>query len=112
MIARWALLGAVVAQLADGLTFVAGLRSGIPLEAEANPVARLLYQGLGLAGVIDFKLATLALIVVIVAVVQHVAPRRAVGRRRVLLATIVVAAGGAIGTFANLSVLLPVLRVA
>ncbi len=112
MIARWALLGAVVAQLADGLTFVAGLRSGIPLQAEANPVARLLYDVLGLAGVIDFKLAALALVVVIVAIAQHVAPQRTVGRRRVLLAATVIAAGGAIGTLANLSVLLPALRVA
>lgn len=112
MIARWALVGAVVAQLTDGLTFVAGLRTGIPLEAEANPLARLLFGASGLAGVIDFKLAALALIMVAIAVAQHVAPGRAVGRRRVLIATAVIAAGGAIGTLANLSVLLPALRVA
>lgn len=103
---------AVLVQITDGLTFAAGLRWGLPIAVEANPVARHVYGSFGLAGVIDAKLALVAAIVLAIAVAQHVAPRRAIGRRRVLIGAGVVAAGGAIGTLANLAFLLPVLRVA
>ena len=112
MIARWALLGAVLVQITDSLTFAAGLRSGIPLEAEANPVARHLYGSFGIAGVIDVKLAVVAAIILALALAQRVAPRQSIGRRRVLVGAVVLAAGGLFGTVANLAVLLPVLRVA
>ena len=112
MIARWALLGAVLVQITDSLTFAAGLRLGLPLEVEANPVARHLYGSFGVAGVIDVKLAVVAAIIVAVALAQRVAPRQSIGRRRVLIVAAVIAAGGLFGTVANLAVLLPVLRVA
>ncbi len=112
MIARWALLGAVLVQITDGLTFAAGLRWGLPIEVEANPVARHLYGSFGIAGVIDVKLAVVAGIILALALAQHVAPRRSVGRRRVLVGAVVLAVGGLFGTVANLAVLLPVLRVA
>ena len=74
-IARLALIVAVVVQLTDGLTFVAGLRSGVPLQAESNPIARDLYSSYGLVCVFDLKLVGVALIIVAVAVAQRMAPR-------------------------------------
>jgi hypothetical protein len=68
---RLALLAAVVVQLADGLTFAAGLRFGVRLEAEANPLARLVFVDFGMLGVIGFKLAAVALVLVLVGVAQH-----------------------------------------
>ncbi len=111
-IARLALVAAVVVQLTDGLTFAAGLRSGVPLQTESNPIARDLYGSFGIVGVFDLKLIGVALVIVVVAVAQCLAPRRVVGWRRVLIAMAVVAIGGFVGTVANLSVLLPQVRVA
>ena len=112
LLARWALLAAVVAQLTDGLTFAAGLRLGVPLEAEANPLARLLYVELGLLGVIGFKLAVVALVLVLVSLAQLTAPHVAVGRRRVLVGSAVFGIAGVLGTVANLWALVPAFRVA
>ena len=111
-LARWALVVAVVAQLTDGLTFAAGIRSGIPLEAEANPLARLLFGEFGMLGVIGFKLAAVALVLGLVGLAQIAAPHVGAGRRRVLVGSAVVGIAGALGTVANLWALLPVLRFA
>ena len=110
--ARWALLAAVVVQLTDGLTFAAGIRLGIPLEVEANPLARFLFGEFGMLGVIGFKLAAVALVLVLVGLAQIVAPHVGAGHRRVLVGSAVVGIAGVLGTVANLWALLPVLRVA
>ena len=110
--ARWVLLAAVVVQLTDGLTFAAGLRLGVPLEAEANPLARILFVDIGMLGVIGFKLAAVALVLGLIGLAQIVAPHVGAGRRRVLVGSAVVGIAGVLGTVANLSALLPVLRVA
>jgi hypothetical protein len=112
VLARWALLVAVVMQLTDGLTFAAGLRLGVPLRVEANPLARHLFADFGLLGVIGFKLAGIALILVLVGLAQRVAPHAAAGRRRVIVGSAVVGIAGILGTVANLWALLPALRVA
>jgi hypothetical protein len=112
VLARWVLLAAVVAQLTDGLTCAVGFRLGVPLEVESNPLARLLYVDLGLLGVIGFKLAMVALVLVLVALAQHLAPHGAVGGRRVLVGSSVFGIAGVLGTVANLWALLPVLRIA
>jgi Domain of unknown function (DUF5658) len=106
---RVALLAAVVVQLADGLTFAAGLRLGVPLEAEVNPLARLVVVEFGVLGVVGFKLAAVALVLVLVGLAQHVTPNVAAGRRRVLVGSAVVGVAGILGTAANLWALLPVL---
>lgn len=108
---RLALLAAVVVQLADGLTFAAGLRFGVRLEAEANPVARLVFVDFGVLGVIGFKLAAVALVLVLIGLGQHFTPSEAAGRRRVLVGSAVIGVAGIIGTAANLWALLPVLGV-
>lgn len=110
--ARWALLTAVVVQLTDGLTFAAGIRLGVPLEVEANPLARLLFGEFGMLGVIGFKLAAVALVLVLVGLAQHVTTNGAAGRRRVLVGSAVVGSAGALGTAANHWALLPVLGLA
>jgi hypothetical protein len=110
--ARWALLAAVALQLTDGLTFAAGIRLGMPLEVEANPLARLLFGEFGMPGVIGFKLAAVALVLGLIALAQRVAPHVAAGRRRVLVGSAVVGVAGVLGTAANLWALLPILRVA
>lgn len=111
VVARWALLAAVVVQLADGLTFAAGLRLGVPLEAEANPLARLVFVDFGMLGVLGLKLAAVALVILLVGLAQHGTPNVAAGRRRVLVGSAVVGAAGVIGTAANLWALQPFLRV-
>ena len=108
---RLALLAAVVVQLADGLTFAAGLRLGVPLEAEANPLARLVFVDFGVLGVISLKLAAVALVILLVGLAQHGTPNVAAGRRRVLVGSAVIGVAGVIGTAANLWALLPVLGV-
>jgi hypothetical protein len=112
VLARWALLAAVVAQLTDGLTCAAGLCLGVPLEVESNPLARLLYVELGLLGVIGFKLAVVVLVLVLVAFAQLMAPHVSVGRRRVLVGSAVFGTAGVLGTVANLWALVHALRVA
>lgn len=112
VVGRWALLAAVVLQLTDGITFAVGMRLGVPINVEANPLARLLYVDYGLLGVIGLKLAAVALALVLLALAQHGAPHWHVGRRRVLVGSAVVGFAGILGTFANVWALLPVLRVA
>jgi Domain of unknown function (DUF5658) len=112
VLARWALLAAVVVQLADCLTFAAGLRLGVPLAAEANPLARLLFHGSGLLGVIGLKLAAIALVLVLVGVAQHLAPHVEASRRRVVVGSAVVGIAGLLGTAANLWTLQHLLRLA
>ena len=97
-------------QLTDGLTFAAGIRLGIPVGVEANPLARLLFGEFGLLGVIGFKLAAIALVLGLVRLAQIVAPQGGAGRRRVLVGSAVVGFAGVLGTVANLLALLPVIR--
>jgi hypothetical protein len=106
------LLAAVVVQLTDGFTFAAGIRLGVPLEVEANPLARLIFGEFGMLGVMGFKLAAIALFLGFVALAQLGAPHFGAGRRRVLVGSAVVGMAGVLGTVANLSALLPVIRFA
>jgi Domain of unknown function (DUF5658) len=112
LLARWALLAAVVAQLTDGLTCAAGLRLGVPLEVESNPLLRLLWVELGPLGIVGFKLAAVALLLVLVSLAQLTAPHVAVGRRRVLVGSAVFGIAGVLGTVSNLWALVTAFRVA
>jgi hypothetical protein len=103
------LLAAVVVQLTDGLTFTAGMRLGISLEVEANPLARLLFGEFGMLGAIGFKLAAVALVLGLVGLAQIAAPHVGAGSRRVLVGSAVVGIAGVLGTVGNVWALLPVL---
>lgn len=81
---------AALAQVADGLTFAVAVRD-VPIAAEANPIARALMESAGLAGVLGYKAAAVALIGALC--------YRFRGRRRLVGAIALI---GLVGTASNL----------
>ncbi len=98
---RAALMVALVAQLADAVTFVVAIRVGVPLEAEANPLAREAYGAVGLGGLIALKLAGVALAIALLAVAELSWSTGSRGLRLVLLGCALVGAVGFFGAFTN-----------
>ncbi len=103
-----ALLVAVAAQLADAVTFAVAVRAGVPLADEANPIARAIYPVIGLGGVVDLKLAGLAVLVLLLALSERLRIGRSGGLRLVVVGGALIAIAGVVGALANVGAALSV----
>jgi hypothetical protein len=108
---RWLLLIAVVAQLADAVTFSGAMRAGVPISAESNPLMSLLYGVHGVAGPVEFKMAAIAAMVSLVALGQLVVGARARRFGLVVAASTLIGSVGLLGSLSNINAAAVVLGV-
>jgi hypothetical protein len=108
---RWLLLIAVVAQLADAVTFSGAMRVGVPISAESNSLMSLLFRVDGVAGPIEFKMAAIAAMVGLVALGQLAVGARARRFGLVVAASTLIGSVGLLGSLSNINAAAAVLGV-